>query len=88
MRTLRYLYHRLQRILGLRSNADVEDLWADSAAGTVVSAAGGAGIDDPRDGSAKSWPIFLFFAVVFGGPYLIWKLLRSEEAAEETGVAL
>ncbi|XP_062863252.1 peroxisome biogenesis factor 13 [Trichomycterus rosablanca] len=86
VRTLRYLYRRLQRILGLRPNADVEDLWADSTAGTVVPAAGGAGgIDDPRGGSAKSWPIFLFFAVVFGGPYLIWKLLRSEEATEETG---
>lgn len=83
VRTLRYLYRRVQRILGLRSDLEAEDLWADSllpAAGTA-----GPGLDDSKANSVKSWPIFLFLAVVFGGPYLIWKLLRSEEGAEESG---
>ncbi|XP_026114821.1 peroxisomal membrane protein PEX13-like [Carassius auratus] len=85
VRTLRYLYRRLQRLLGLRQDSEVDDLWADSAASSMVSASGtrGAGIDDPRANSVKSWPIFLFFAVVLGGPYLIWKLLRSAEDPEE-----
>lgn len=85
VRTLRYLYRRLQRLLGLRQDSEVDELWADSAASSVVSASGtrGAGIDDPRENSVKSWPIFLFFAVVLGGPYLIWKLLRSAEGPEE-----
>ncbi|XP_051503104.1 peroxisome biogenesis factor 13 [Myxocyprinus asiaticus] len=80
VRTLRYLYRRLQRLLGLRQDSEVDDLWVDSAASSVVSAPGtrDAGIDDPRVNSVKSWPIFLFFAVVLGGPYLIWRLLRSE----------
>ncbi|KAI4875568.1 hypothetical protein NFI96_020790 [Prochilodus magdalenae] len=83
VRTLRYLYRRIQRILGLRPDLDAEDLWADS----VVPAAGarGAGLDESRSNSVKSWPIFLFLAVVFGGPYLIWKLLRSAENTEESG---
>jgi len=76
-----------QRLLGLRQNSEVDDLWADSAASSVVSASGirGAGIDDPSVNSVKSWPIFLFFAVVLGGPYLIWRLLSSAEGPEEKG---
>ncbi|XP_048457067.1 peroxisome biogenesis factor 13 [Rhincodon typus] len=70
IRTLKYMYRKLQRLLGLRNNSEVEDLWADSA---VVP----AGAEDKVPGSGKSWPIFLFFAVVLGGPYLIWKLLSS-----------
>lgn len=85
VRTLRYLYRRLQRLLGLRQDSEVDDLWADSAASSMVSASGtrGAEMDDPRAKSVKSWPIFLFLAVVLGGPYLIWKLLRSAEGAED-----
>ncbi|KAG9328064.1 hypothetical protein JZ751_016654 [Albula glossodonta] len=85
VRTLRYLYRRLQRMLGLRRVSEEEDLWADSAGSAVVASggAGGAGTYDPTANSVKSWPIFLFFAVILGGPYLIWKLLSSAEGAEE-----
>ncbi|MBN3320356.1 PEX13 protein, partial [Atractosteus spatula] len=79
VRTLRYLYRRLQRMLGLRRASEAEDLWADSA-GVVVE----AGAEDRAASSVKSWPIFLFFAVILGGPYLIWKLLSSTVGAEET----
>ncbi|XP_028323930.1 peroxisome biogenesis factor 13 [Gouania willdenowi] len=82
VRTLRYLYRRLQRLLGWRSDSDIEDLWADStndALATSSSKGPGAGLEDQ---SVKSWPIFLFFAVVLGGPYLIWKLLSSSTASE------
>ncbi len=87
VRTLRYLYRRLQRLLGLRQDSEVDDLWADSAASSMASASGtrGAEMDDPRANSVKSWPIFLFLAVVLGGPYLIWKLLRSAEGPEDNG---
>lgn len=83
VRTLRYLYRRVQRLLGRRSDSEVEDLWADSASDALATAAsGGAGTGDQ---AVKSWPIFLFFAVVLGGPYLIWKLLSSSPDAEENG---
>ncbi|KAK1793698.1 hypothetical protein P4O66_011465 [Electrophorus voltai] len=85
IRTLRYLYRRLQRALGLRTHADAEDLWAESAAeGSLVPAAG-TGTAGGSESRVKSWPIFLFLTVVFGGPYLIWKLLRTEEGVEESG---
>ncbi|NWX29007.1 PEX13 protein, partial [Notiomystis cincta] len=78
VRTIRYLYHRLQRLLGLRQSFENEDLWAESE-GKVAR----AGLEDKVANSAKSWPIFLFFAVIMGGPYLIWKLL-STYSDEET----
>ncbi|XP_026212718.1 peroxisome biogenesis factor 13 [Anabas testudineus] len=83
VRTLRYFYRRLQRLLGRRSDAEVEDLWADSASdalATSTSRGFGAGMEDQ---TVKSWPIFLFFAVVLGGPYLIWKLLSTSSGSEE-----
>lgn len=79
VRTIRYLYQRLQRLLGLRQSCENEDLWAESE-GKVAR----AGLEDKVANSAKSWPIFLFFAVILGGPYLIWKLL-STYSDEETG---
>ncbi|KPP68806.1 peroxisomal membrane protein PEX13-like, partial [Scleropages formosus] len=79
VRSLRFLYRRLQRMLGLRRDSEADDLWADSAGSAV--AVGGLGMDDHS--SVKSWPIFLFFAVILGGPYLIWKLLSCSEASEE-----
>ncbi|CAL8255266.1 unnamed protein product [Lota lota] len=80
VRTLRYLYRRLQRLMGLRLDGEVEDLWADSASDALAR---GGGVEDPKAGGVKSWPIFLFLAVVLGGPYMIWKLLSSvDETAE------
>ncbi|NWI73721.1 PEX13 protein, partial [Dryoscopus gambensis] len=78
VRTIKYLYQRLQRLLGLRQSSENEDLWAESE-GKVAR----AGLEDKVANSAKSWPIFLFFAVIMGGPYLIWKLL-STYSDEET----
>ncbi|XP_061141803.1 peroxisome biogenesis factor 13 [Syngnathus typhle] len=81
VRTLRYLYRRLQRLLGRGSAAEVEDLWADSASDALAAPRGrGTGMDDQ---TVKSWPIFLFFAVVLGGPYLVWKLLSSATGSED-----
>lgn len=79
VRTLRYLYIRLQRLLGLRKKSETEDLWVDSM-GAVASTS----TEDKATNSGKSWPIFMFFAVVLGGPYLIWKLLCSENESEDT----
>nr|XP_033792971.1 peroxisome biogenesis factor 13 isoform X2 [Geotrypetes seraphini] len=80
VRTIRFLYRRLLLLLRLRKSSENEDLWAESA-GTVAR----IGPEEKLGNSAKSWPIFLFFAVVLGGPYLIWKLLStcSEEEIEQ-----
>lgn len=85
VRTIRYLYRRLQWLIGLRRGSENEDLWAESE-GTVAC----LGAEDRAANSAKSWPIFLFFAVILGGPYyLIWKLLstHSDEITDNTNWA-
>nr|KAF6308288.1 peroxisomal biogenesis factor 13 [Myotis myotis] len=84
VRTIRYLYRRLQQMIGLRRGSENEDLWAESER-TVAC----LGADDRAANSAKSWPIFLFFAVILGGPYLIWKLLstHSDEITDNTNWA-
>lgn len=79
IRTFKYMCRKLQRLLGLRNYSEVEDLWADSA-GSVVP----PGAEDKIPGSGKSWPIFLFFAVVLGGPYVIWRLLSSATSEPES----
>ncbi|CAD7673081.1 unnamed protein product [Nyctereutes procyonoides] len=62
VRTIRYLYRRLQWMIGLRRGSE-------------------------NSNSAKSWPIFLFFAVILGGPYLIWKLLSTHNDEDDHVVA-
>ncbi|KAA8584083.1 hypothetical protein FQN60_015291 [Etheostoma spectabile] len=48
VRTLRYFYRRLQRLLGRRSDAEADDLWADSASDALATGASrvdGAGME-------------------------------------------
>lgn len=85
VRTLRYLYRRFQRLLGRRSDSEVEDLWTDSASDALAVSASGEYGARMEEQTIKSWPIFLFFAVVLGGPYLIWKLLSSSSGSENSG---
>ncbi|CAL9687405.1 unnamed protein product [Knipowitschia caucasica] len=80
VRTLRYLYRRLQRLLGRRGDCEANDLWAESASDALAGAAVGGTHEPP----VKSWPIFLFFAVILGGPFLIWKLLSAATDTERT----
>uniref|UniRef100_M3YG80 Peroxin-13 n=1 Tax=Mustela putorius furo TaxID=9669 RepID=M3YG80_MUSPF len=65
VRTIRYLYKQLQWMMN-------EDLWAESE-GTVAC------LDDEgrAANSAKSRPMFLFFAIILSSPYLIWKMLST-----------
>ncbi|XP_035982054.1 peroxisome biogenesis factor 13 isoform X1 [Fundulus heteroclitus] len=84
VRTLRYLYRRLKRLLGRGTEADVEDLWADSTSDALAAASSGGYGAGAEEQGVKSWPILLFFAVVLGGPYLIWKLLSSTAGSEES----
>ncbi|MBN3292664.1 PEX13 protein, partial [Polypterus senegalus] len=78
VRTLRYLYRKLKGMMGLQKDNEAEDLWADSAGAVVIAG------EDKASNSVKSWPIFLFLAVILGGPYLIWKLLSSADGTNDT----
>ncbi|XP_078464712.1 peroxisomal membrane protein PEX13-like [Lampetra fluviatilis] len=83
VRTIRFLYGRLLALLGLRSKSEVDAAWVEScAAGASIE---GASVSGAGRAGPKSWPILLFFAVVLGGPYLIWKLLSAAAQEPETG---
>ena len=77
IKTLRWLYRRLLVLLRLREGGLQEDVWsaATQAAGEAAAAGVGAAGSDPK--SRANWPLMLFFAVIIGGPYLIWKFLSS-----------
>ncbi|XP_070556830.1 peroxisomal membrane protein PEX13-like [Ptychodera flava] len=72
VRTLRYLFRRLLVLLRLRAANLPEDAWSDAS--NQVQAL--AKESTPKNGP-KSWPIVMFFGVVIGAPWLIWKLLSS-----------
>ena len=74
IKTLRWLYRRLLVLLRLREGGLQEDVWS-AAAQTAGEAAASAKGGDPK--ARANWPLMLFFAVIIGGPYLIWKFLSS-----------
>ena len=70
IRSLKWLYRRLLVLLRLREAGVSEEVWAAAADATL-------GKPNSAEGRRSSWPIMMFFAVVLGGPWLIWKFLRS-----------
>ena len=71
-RTLRYLYRKLLVLLRLRPQGFAEEAWVEAgdtvAQNTAAKAPGGG---------KSSWPVLMFFAIILGGPWLIWKFLKS-----------
>nr|XP_045610186.1 peroxisomal membrane protein PEX13-like [Procambarus clarkii] len=76
VRTLRWLYRKLLYLIGLRSqDPSLEAAWRNTGGLSEVSAT--AFTEADIKASKSSWPIVMFLAVVFGGPYVIWRLLSS-----------
>lgn len=78
VRFFKYLIKKLLRILRLARSGDaglsIGNAWSlanDNDAEKMVM--------EQTKGS-KNWPLVMFFGVVFGGPWLIWKILSSIEA--------
>ena len=70
-RTLRYLYRKCLVLLRLRPQGFAEEAWFE--AGDTVTQNANLG-----PGKGKSaWPVLMFFGIIMGGPWLIWKFLRS-----------
>ena len=73
IRTLKWLYRKLLVLLRLHPGGLEEDVWESA------SKAGQEFLEKSAKGKTgkANWPIMLFFAVVIGGPWLIWKFLSS-----------
>lgn len=72
LRTLRYLYRKLLVMLRLRPPGYAEEAWLEAGDAVVQNAAA-----SQPGGGKSSWPVLMFFAIILGGPWLIWKFLKS-----------
>lgn len=80
IRTLKTLCKKILYMLGLISNSGVEnEVWSEVNS-TASAVAAGSGIEKKN---TKSWPIVMFFAVVLGVPWVIWKMLQSFVTEED-----
>lgn len=70
-RTLRYLYRKLLVFLRLRPQGFAEEAWVEAGDTVAQTARLSAGK------GKSSWPVLMFFAIIMGGPWLIWKFLQS-----------
>lgn len=75
VRTLHYLYRLVQKLLGRRLDPEVEALWPNPSEATGTRSS-----REMEDQAVKSWPILMFFALVLGVPYLIWKLSSTADS--------
>ncbi|XP_023241844.1 peroxisomal membrane protein PEX13-like [Centruroides sculpturatus] len=72
IRTLQWCCRRILYLLGLiKENPAAEQAW-NNASKLPMSLD-----ENDRKRPKASWPILMYFAVVFGAPWLIWKLLNS-----------
>ncbi len=74
---IRWVFRKIMYFLRLRRgdlDAYENELWDDVA--KDISSKG-------AKKAPKSWPIFLFFAVVLGTPWLIWKFLQTVSGEEQ-----
>ena len=77
IRSLTLFLRRLLYILGLRdTDPTSETAWREAAQQQSMTPEAVAEALMKPD-KKSSWPIMMFFAVVFGTPWLIWKLLLS-----------
>jgi len=75
IRTLRYLFRRLLELLRLRPQGEADRRWMEAFREAAQSAPGGP--DGPGGPKKSSWPILMFFGIIMGGPYLIWRLISA-----------
>lgn len=68
-----FCFRKVLEFLHLRPKGEADTLWkhAFEEAAAVAAACPDSG---PR---RSSWPILLFFGMIMGGPYLIWKVISA-----------
>lgn len=70
IRTLRYLVRKVLEILRLSPPGQADMAWKE-AVGNVVSQE----VLSKNNSHFSSWPIIMFFGIIIGAPWLIWKLI-------------
>jgi peroxin-13 len=80
IRVLKYLYRRLLRLLRLgaayATATPSDNAWNKANAINDTERY----VKETTKRGQTNWPLVMFFAVVFGGPWLIWRILSSIES--------
>ena len=71
-RFLRWLYRRMLVLLRLRQAGLSEDAWANAWKKSAAEAQ-----ERFPTQHKSSWPLIVFMAITFGGPYLIWRMVSN-----------
>lgn len=91
IRTLKWIIRRLLTFLGVRRlpNDPEETAWSQaSRPDSANNIHNSLEADVLESRSRSSWPIVIFFGVVFGTPWLIWRLLSTITGSDKTGTAI
>lgn len=84
IKTLNWFVRRLAFLMGVTSDDPSDErVWSEAERAANPSDALAAALMQRK--SSSSWPIVIFFAVVFGTPWLIWKLLLRISGPEGGG---
>ena len=90
IRTLKWIVRRILHLLGVRrvSTDPEERAWNQASSSDASNPLHNSLDTDTADlvsRSRSSWPIIIFFGVVFGTPWLIWRLLSTITGTDKTG---
>ncbi|KAK6188970.1 hypothetical protein SNE40_005037 [Patella caerulea] len=81
IRTLKYVFRRILEFLRLRPQGTAVAEWNRAFAAAAQSASAA----EP-EARKTSWPILMFFGIILGGPWLIWKLISSFAGVSSSGI--
>ena len=81
VRMFKYILRKLMKILRLPAlTNELAELTGSNEAWQMETNANNAEKLVMAKRSSTNWPLVMFFGVVFGGPWLIWKILSSIES--------
>ena len=90
IRTLKWIIRRILHLMGIRRIDDMsqseERAWTQASSQSPTIDTNFTG--DPAEIYSRgrsSWPIVIFFGVIFGTPWLIWRLLSTITGSVKTG---
>lgn len=84
LRALRWLFRRALHLLGLsQHDPRSEGAWAAAAAADADRSGSAFLSENDIKQNKLNWPILLYLGMVFGTPWLIWKLLASVPQSNE-----
>lgn len=74
IRTLRYLVRKVLEILRLSPPGKADAAWNEAVGGLVSQK-----VFSKNSRHLSSWPIIMFFGIIIGAPWLIWKLISPSK---------